>query len=127
MTFNNSKGQVANKPSWTGDELTRQLRRYDRSPFIELLAFWLECAPDAEAVQLFAKRKPDLWVKAMTDLAKISGYTEKQETIHTIRTDQLSDSQLEDRALELAKRLGLPVPNTETIIEAEFEPISPVK
>lgn len=100
----------ARRPSWHAGDLTAQLRRYDRTPFLELLAAWMECAPSLEAIEAFAIKKPDLWVKAMTDLAKISGYSEKQETIHTIRVDQLSDSQLEDRARELAERLNLPIP-----------------
>lgn len=116
-------GQVnspSRRPSWTAEDLTAQLRRYDRSPFIDLLAYWLRCAPDMDAIELLAKKKPDVWVKALTDLARISGYSEKQEVTHTVRVDQLSDSQLEDRARELASRLGLPLPGPRTI---EHEPV----
>lgn len=102
--------QSARKPSWTGDDLINQLRRYDRSPFLEMLAIWLESAPDAEAIADWAKKKPDLWAKAMGDLAKMSGFTEKQEVLHTYRVENMSDSQLEDRARELAGRLGLQLP-----------------
>lgn len=125
---NKPKNQQARRPSWTAEDLNAQLRRFDRSPFLELLAYWLELSPDPEAIEIFARKKPDLWVKAIVDLAKISGFSEKQETIHTIRVDRLSDSQLEDRAIELAKRLGLPIPNQKQLeLEAEHssEPRAP--
>lgn len=94
------------RPSWAIDDLTNKLRSYDRTPFMELLAYWMECAPNQEEIEAFARKKPDMWVKALTDLAKVSGYSDKQEVLHTYRVDQMSDSQLEDQANELARKLG---------------------
>lgn len=111
------------KPTCNANDIGQLLKRYDRSPFLELLAFFLECIPDAERIQDFANKKPDLWVKAMTDLAKIGGFTEKQEVQHTVRLDQLSDSQLEDRMRELAAKHGLPVPDRKPGRLIDLQPV----
>lgn len=106
------------RPSWLVDDLTNKLRSYDRTPFMELLAYWMECAPTHEEIEAFARKKPDMWVKALTDLAKVSGYSDKQEVLHTFRVDQLSDSQLEDQANALARKLGF-----EKLIDITPEPV----
>lgn len=96
-------------PQCTGDELRKALSRYDRQPFMDVLAAWLECAPLPEDVLAFAKKKPDLYVNAVTSLARLAGFTEKREVEvnHTLRLGTLSDSQLEDRAKRLALAMGI--------------------
>jgi len=97
------------RPQVTGDELRKALSRYDRQPFMDVLAAWLECAPEPEDVMTFARKKPDLYVNAVTSLARLAGFTEKREVEvnHTLRLGALSDSQLEDRAKRLALAMGI--------------------
>jgi hypothetical protein len=104
------KHSTRHKPRWTGDELRSQLSLYDRRPFIDLLAEWLECTPDPEDIKLFAAKYPDRYAGAIRQLAQIGGFTEKREVsvdVHVnIRT--MSDSQLEDRLKALTQELKLP-------------------
>lgn len=100
---------VSRSPNWDYDDLSTMLRSYDRQPFLDLLAVWLNCAPDPADILAFAKKKPDLWVKALSDVARIAGYTEKQEVLHTVNITQMSDSQLEDAAASMAAKLGLSI------------------
>ena len=94
---------------FTGDELRKRLRLYDRQPFIELLAAWLECAPTMEAVHAFAVRSPDKYATAITQIARVAGYTEKTESTHNINVNvgQMSDSQIEDQLRQMQRKLGL--------------------
>ena len=87
-----------------------KLRATDRTPFIELLAGWLECAPDAEAVRAFAARAPERYVTAIVQIARLSGYAEKHDHMHnhTLQVTHLSDSQLEDQLQQRMHELGLP-------------------
>lgn len=100
--------RLPNRPSWDYDDLSITLRSYDRQPFFNVLSMWLECGPDPEDVYAMAKAKPDLWVKALADLSRIAGFTEKQEILHTVNVNQMSDSQLEDAAAKMAAQLGIP-------------------
>lgn len=113
-------------PGWTADDLRSALRRYDRSPFLDLLAAWMECAPTVEDVLSLAAKKPDVWARSLTDLAKMGGFTEKQEVIHSHRLDQMSDSQLEDQMRKVAASMGITLPKQFThLIEADTEENDP--
>lgn len=94
-------------PTFDSSDLSLMLRSYDRTPFLDVLEQWIGCAPTSEDIADFAAKKPDLWVKAIADLAKIGGYTEKQEVLHTVNVHQMSDSQLEDQARAMAAKLGV--------------------
>jgi hypothetical protein len=104
---NNPVKSLPKRPTFDFNDVSERLRSYDRTPFLDLLALWMECVPTTEEIADFARKKPDLWVKAMTDLARIGGYTEKQEVLHTVNVNQMSDSQLEDHARQLAQQFGL--------------------
>jgi len=97
------------------------LSLYDRRPFLDLLAEWLECSPDPEDIKRFASKYPDRYAGAIRQLAQIGGFTEKREVsvdVHVnIRT--LSDSQLEDRLKQLTGELGMPqiIDETAEVIE----------
>jgi hypothetical protein len=88
----------ARRPEWDGDELRGRLRQYDRAPFLDLLSHWLENAPSADAIEKLATRSPDKYISALTQLARIAGFTEKSEATVDINVhiSQMSDSQLED-------------------------------
>lgn len=108
-------------PAFTGDELRAQLARYDRQPFIDVLSAWLQCAPTPEEVMAFAAKKPDMYIKAVGDLARMAGFTDKREVdvSVSIRLDKLSDSQLEDRAKRLLEQLQMaPVIDGEAVEDA---------
>lgn len=116
-TRNSLPSADSKSPGWTADDIRAALRRYDRSPFLDLLAAWMECAPQVEDVIALASKKPDVWVRGLADLAKMSGFTEKQEVIHTHRLDQMSDSQLEDQMRKLAVSMGIELPGKFLTIE----------
>ena len=120
-TRSNLPSTDSKSPGWTADDLRSALRRYDRSPFLDLLAAWMECAPTVEDVLSLATRKPDIWVKGLTDLAKMGGFTEKQEVIHSHRLDQMSDSQLEDQMRKIASAMGIELPPTFKTIDHQVD------
>lgn len=103
------------KPKWSGDELRSQLALYDRRPFLDLLAEWLECSPDPEAIKKFAEKYPDRYAGAIRQLAQIGGFTEKREVSVDVHMNirHMSDSQIEDRLQDLNKALGLSMPMIE--------------
>jgi len=113
------KHSLRHKPRWNGDQLRAQLSLYDRRPFLDLLAEWLECSPDPEDIKKFASKYPDRYAGAIRQLAQIGGFTEKREVsvdVHVnIRT--LSDSQLEDRLKQLTGELKIPEIIDETATE----------
>jgi hypothetical protein len=119
------------KPRWNGDELRAQLSLYDRKPFLDLLAEWLECSPDPEAIKAFSEKYPDRYAGAIRQLAQIGGFTEKREISVDVHVNirQLSDSQLEDRLAALQEKLKLPLAiehdaaegNTSEIVEIAID------
>ena len=103
-------------PAFTGDDLRKALSRYDRQPFMDVLAAWMECAPTAEEVLAFAAKKPDAYIKAVSDLARMAGYTDKREVEVNLnlKLGAMSDSQLEDRMRELANTLNMELPQIDS-------------
>lgn len=108
------KQPQGNLPHWNADQLRKHLHQYDRTPFLDLLAAWLECAPSAEDVEAFASLHPDKYINALKNLGLLAGFTEKREVAWTgtLNVNDMSDSQLEDALMERARALGLPVPTT---------------
>lgn len=79
--------------------LERALRKYDRSPFIEMLAHvMLHGRSTPEALQRFADQYPDRMANAIRNIAGLAGYTtDRSEVSVSLRLDDMSDSQLEAR------------------------------
>ena len=102
----------SHKPSFTANQVREQLRKYDRTPFLDLMSAWLECSPTAEAVVAFADKWPDRYAASLVSLGKIAGFAERKElTVEgEINVHHLSDSQLEDKARQAALALGIPMP-----------------
>lgn len=92
------------------DDLVHQLRQYDRKPFTDLLAAFMNEFPSREAITRFAEAYPDRYMSALAQLSRIAGFTDKTETSVNININvaKLSDSQLEDQIAEISKRLDLP-------------------
>jgi hypothetical protein len=107
--------------NFTGDDLRRRLQAYDRTPFLDLLAIMLECAPSIEALNKMAEKSPEKYFLALGQLARTGGFTDKTETTHNVNLNigQMSDSQLEDRARHLAEVLQLAPSGA--AIDADFE------
>lgn len=108
------------KPAWTADQLRSALRSYDRTPFLDVLADWIECAPSIEAICKLAETKPDKFIVAMTSLSKVAGFSERRELSvdMSVSIKKLSDSQVEDRLATLCQRLGMSLPS---VIDARAE------
>lgn len=115
---NNTTNRTSYKPLWDGDQLRQRLQSYDRTPFLDLLAIWMECSPTPQTIMAFADKYPDRWTKAMVDLGRLGGFAEKKEIDFNFaaKVARMSDSQLEDQLREQAYRLGIPLPALLTMI-----------
>ena len=102
------------KPRWNGDAISRQLRNYDRVPFLDLLSILIERFPTPEALSEFAEKNPDRYIFAMVQLAKIAGYSDRQELIVDLMQNVGSMSDL-----ELAEHLRRLMQQAPTLIDAK--------
>jgi len=122
------QNQPSFKPLWDGEQLRQKLQSYDRTPFLDLLAVWMECTPNVQDIMLFAQKHPDRFIHSMTLLGKMGGFSEKKEIDVNLsaQVTALSDSQLEDRLRDTAYRLGIPLPKALLlkVIDAPSETVS---
>src|SRR5262252_344592 len=97
-------------PRFTGSELRQRLTNFDRGPFTDLLAEWLELVPSPQAVTALAEAEPAKFMQALASLSKMAGFSDRTETNVEVNHNYrfLSDSQIEDRLRALSERLGLP-------------------
>jgi hypothetical protein len=102
------------KPQWNADELRMQLRNYNRTPFLDLIQHFLEAAPTIQDIEKLASRSPDKYIAALTQLARIGGFTEKTESTTNINLNvaTMSDSQLEDELRKAQAELGITIEGT---------------
>src|SRR3990172_1631113 len=100
---------TSNRPSFNASDIKAQLERYDRTPFLDLLTEMLRLFPDESSLAALAIKKPELYINSLISMARISGFTEKQEIQHnvTVNVNKMSDSQLEDHAKALLKEMQL--------------------
>jgi hypothetical protein len=105
------------------DGIDAKLRNYDRTPFLDLLAAYLDAFPSAEALEAFAEKYPDRYVTALGHIARVAGYTDKTESSINVNINvrAMSDSQLEDRLKQLAKQVEVPA----TVLDLEAVEVSP--
>lgn len=83
-------------------ELLTQLREKERDPFAELLSEFMAEPPEPGRLKEFAYDHPDRWVKTIEVLAKLVGYADRTEQVNlTLDLGRLSDSQIQERMLEL--------------------------
>ncbi len=81
------------------EKIRGEVELMSRSPFRNLLADLLECAPDKDSLRAFAQKSPDRWAQAIAIAGRLAGYTEKTETdvsveINIASIKAMSDSQL---------------------------------
>lgn len=99
---------MKNLPELKHDELVNLIATQSREPFRDILASFLGVAPDVQAIQYFAKNHPEKWIKAISDLSKISGYTEKHAAGDTniyVQINNLPDSELHHLLSETLKEI----------------------
>jgi hypothetical protein len=102
--------------------LYQYIGTFSRDPFKQLLARVMNCAPDRDSLEAFAKRNPDRWIKGVADLARLSGYADKIEIETTVNINLMSDSEVERKLLEITRMLEAPainVPAAGRVIDAE--------
>src|SRR5262245_44528809 len=100
------------QPLWDADQLRQKLQSYNRVPFLDLLAIWMECMPSPQTVMAFADKYPDRWTKALVDLGRLGGFADRKEIDlnFAAQVQNMSDSQLEDALRDHAYKLGIPLP-----------------
>lgn len=115
---------IKERLGFSGDELRIRLRQYDRAPFIEVLATFMQCMPSEHAIRAFAQRSPDRYINAIATLQRMAGYTDKTESTLNVNlavaVGRMSDSQLEDKLREL----GL---DPDKVIDVESAEVAPPK
>lgn len=99
---------AASLPGWDAEDIRLALRKYNRAPFQDLLSVWLETAPDVQTLRAWARKYPDRWAMAVGQLAKVAGFSERREvTNFQFDVAALSDSQLEDQMIQIARFMGV--------------------
>ena len=100
--------KTSSLPAFDATDVRAALERYDRGPFLDLLANMLKLFPDDASLKSLAMKKPELYISSLISMARISGFTEKQEVqhTHTVNIHKMSDSQLEDHTKKLLQDMG---------------------
>lgn len=77
-----------------------------RNPFIEILAAGLLNSPSNKAVKKLADKSPDRYAQYITQMAKLSGYSEKIEVEQSkVNLKQLAMSELRSLLSDLSSQL----------------------
>lgn len=99
------------------EEIFADLRRYDRTPFLRILADIMGCPPSLAALKLFADEHPDRWTFAVATLARVGGFTEKTEVVGNVHhhIHLMSDAELKQRIAQLEQQ------QNQIITGAEYE------
>lgn len=87
-------------------QINKELYNMMRSPFRRMLADYLGCAPNADAVKAFANKSPDRWMQGLQMLAQLSGFTKEVKVINEFHVASASDGQLNERLQEVRKRVA---------------------
>jgi len=114
---------------FNSQELRTRLRAYDRTPFLDVLALFLECTPDEASIRAFAERSPEKFVTSLATLGGVAGFTQKTEIHNSVNVNvsRMSDSQIEDKLDELMAELKMQrneALNAEQPIDIEAETVS---
>ena len=104
-------------PKIPGDEVTKaleaRLMRYDRSPFMGMLADAATVAPSKTAWRKLARRDPEKYVRAVSTLAKTAGFADKTESVKITGTlDELVNILVArhgpEKTMTVLQSMGLP-------------------
>lgn len=113
--------EEAIRPKFNSANIRDVLRKYDRTPFIDVLADWLEVMPEKEKIREWAEKKPYLYMQSLATLAKISGFGDKNEVMHhhVLDLTKMSDVEIERRVMEITERMSLPAPSAQEAQEPD--------
>ncbi len=89
------------------------LQQYDRRPFLDVLAEFIQSCPSQEDIKKFSAKYPDRWAGAIRQLATVGGFTEKRELNVNVHVTEMSDSQLEDALTKFMIENSLNLPAVE--------------
>ena len=97
----------ARPPQLDGDRIAAAITNLSRAPFREVLSHFIEAEPDVASVKEFAMKYPDRWAQALAMLGRLGGYHDKLQvdTSIAVTISQLSDSQLQERLVDLTAQL----------------------
>jgi hypothetical protein len=85
-------------------ETFRALTRYERRPFMAMLAEMLDCKPTPAAIRAFAEKSPDRWAQAVSIIAGLAGFDRGVgPSINIYNVGAMSDVELAKRLAELDK------------------------
>lgn len=99
------------------DEILAQIETADRAPFKQLLADWLDAAPDTASIKAAARRSPDRYAQGAVIVAKLAGITTTDRLEVTAGDDLVrlaqrlvgaSDMEFERMRLEYERTKALP-------------------
>ena len=103
---------MASTKAPSGEQVRAQylasLNNLDRAPFMERAAQFLANAPRDNKIKAWAEKYPDRWAQSVAVFARLSGYTEKTESLNTslhIAISGLSDGDLLARLDALRSQL----------------------
>src|SRR4051812_28511554 len=73
-----------------------EVKALQRDCFSRLLVDYLECAPDKDSIEAFAKRYPDRYFMAMQSIASLAGYKKDVNINHSheLLIVNMADSEL---------------------------------
>lgn len=96
-----------------GRLIRSKLELYSRQPFLDLVAELMNAAPNYRDLLAFARERPDKWVAAISQAAKLAGFADRSEVQHSVYVEvhQMSDSQLLDRLAEMQALTHAPPAN----------------
>lgn len=105
-------------------ELRRELERYNRQPFLDLLAEFMQCRPDPITIALWAREHPDKWMNAIATCAKAAGFADQLEVNSNnthLHVHELSDAQLLQRLEELRIQHSSDTIQSQTVQSADIK------
>jgi len=110
------------------DEVLRRIEaklgRFDRTPFHEQLSRAISCGPSKTSWRSLGRKAPDKWAQAIVNLARVSGFAERKETVNLTPDPKIVASELvarygRENALSMLKGAGLPETLIPEVIEGE--------
>jgi len=113
---------VSGRHAATRDEIYSYLEEYNRGPFLQVLADFLECKPEKEAIEKMARAHPAEWTRALANVAKLAGFHDKLEIEGNIHHDigQLGDAALLDKLDDLRRER-----EEKPAIDVSYEDVTP--
>lgn len=113
--------EVSMRERLTADEIYEAILAQNREPFQQLLADWLDAAPDTVSIKISGKKSPDRYMQGLTQAAKLAGVAGPDVDINlsglaglAVRLQRMSDSEFEQAKLEYERQRALPAAPTTT-------------